>query len=100
MIPRKTRNGGGGLTSWPKTTRPGNSASEPKQETKGSFVVEALQRLSGGVDRGVIAESFDRIGGGVMIVQEINQNIVRPKRSQCLYRPASNLKEATRLSLE
>ena len=74
--------------------------SEPKQETKGSFVVEALQRLSGGVDRGVIAESFDRIGGGVMIVQEINQNIVRPKRSQCLYRPASNLKEATRLSLE
>jgi len=74
--------------------------SEAQQETKDPLVVQPLKPLSGGVDHGVIAESFDWIGGRVMIVQEFDQNIVSPERSQCLDRAASNLKEAARLSLE
>jgi hypothetical protein len=71
-----------------------------QQETKDPFVVQPCKALSDCVGHGVIAESFDWIGGGVMIAEEINQNIVSPKRSQCLDRAASNLKEAARLSLE
>jgi len=74
--------------------------SKLQHETKDPFVVQALKALSCCVGHGVIAESFDWIGGRVMIVQEFDQNIVSPERSQCLDRAASNLKEAARLSLE